>query len=75
MIISLGPAGSHTPIDLISGNGRIVFAVQVKQGGHISKEEKLELIEWARTFIAIPMVSVKEGNRWILKFIGDSVND
>ena len=33
-------AGSHTPIDLIAGNGKVVFAVQVKQGGHISKEEE-----------------------------------
>ena len=57
--MSLGPAGSHTPIDLISGKARIVFAVQVKQGGYISKEEKLELIQWARTFIAIPYGSSK----------------
>jgi Holliday junction resolvase len=65
-------AGSHTPIDIIASNGNHVFAVQVKQGGYISKDDKLELIQWARAFNARAMVAVKEGSRWILKFIGDT---
>jgi len=65
-------AGSHTPIDIIASNGKNVFAVQVKQGGYISREEKLQLSQWARAFNAKPVIAIKEkGSKWILKFMGD----
>ena len=69
-------AGSHTPIDIIASNGKNVFAVQVKQSGYISRQDKLELIQWAKAFNARPMLAVKQnGSRWILRFLGDGNNE
>jgi len=57
--------GSRTPIDLIASDGNSVIAVQVKQGGYISRGERNGLIEWASKFKATPCVALKQRGRWI----------
>ncbi|RLG72883.1 MAG: hypothetical protein DRO23_09820 [Thermoprotei archaeon] len=51
-------AGSHTPIDLICGNGIQVFAVQVKSEEAKHKVDWDTLREWSEKFQAIPMLLV-----------------
>jgi len=60
---------SHTPIDILASNGTEIVAVQVKQGGYISQEEKSSLIEWAGKFKAIPCFARKERGRWVVRRI------
>jgi len=60
---------SLTPIDILASNGNEIVAVQVKQGGYISQEEKKRLIEWAGLFRASPRVARKERGRWVVSKI------
>lgn len=55
--------GSNIP--RLASDGTQVYAIHVKQGGYISKQERLELIEWAKAFNAKPVVAVKR-KRWML---------
>ena len=62
----LRSAGSHTPIDLLAGNGKDRLAVQVKYGGSLSAEAKKELLKLAKTFDATPILTRRKKGRWIL---------
>jgi len=70
-------AGSHTPIDLLAGNGIQVFAVQVKYDTEPTKAELEALREWAEKFQAIPILMQKQkGGRWkIIAIDGDDIFD
>lgn len=61
---------SLTPIDLLASDGKQVVAVQVKQGGYISRGERNNLVEWAGKFKAAPLVARKHSGRWELNMIG-----
>ena len=60
---------SLTPIDILASNGNEIVAVQVKQGGYISREERDGLIEWAGKFKASAHVARKERGRWVVRRI------
>jgi len=47
--------GSHSPIDLICGNGKEVYAVQVKGGLTLPYISWVELENFAKMFNAIPL--------------------
>jgi len=73
----LRSAGSHSPIDLLAGNGMQVFAVQVKDG-YLPSESELNMLRvWAEKFQATPVVMVKQkGGRWkIISVDGDEIFD
>ena len=57
---------SLTPIDILASNGNEILAVQVKQGGYISQEERNGLVEWAGKFKADPFFARKAKGRWVL---------
>ena len=65
-------AGSHSPIDLLCGNGVEMFAVQVKMESdeHTVKWDVLR--EWAQSFQATPTLLVYcRGGRWKVYFDGE----
>jgi len=53
----LRTAGSHTPIDVLAGNGEKVYAVQVKYGVWKRKVDVELLRQWAKMFNAIPCIA------------------
>jgi len=60
-------AGSHTPIDIIAGNGNQVWGIQVKGGKrpYISRKDLEELAEWCNKLKIQPLVAVyRKGKRW-----------
>jgi Holliday junction resolvase len=57
---------SLSPIDLIASNGSEVIAVQVKQGGYLSMEGRLALVDWASKFNAKPFLARKRRGRWVI---------
>ncbi len=57
---------SLTPIDMLASNGNEIVAVQVKQGGYISRGERERLIEWATMFHATPCLAKKLRRRWAI---------
>jgi Holliday junction resolvase len=57
---------SLSPIDLIASNGSEVIAVQVKQGGYLSTEGRLALVDWADKFHAKPFLARKRRGRWVI---------
>jgi len=62
-------AGSHSPADLIAGNGNLVYAIQVKASKKkLSKDEQNELIEFAKKIRAVPVL-IKKGKKWDWKVI------
>jgi Holliday junction resolvase len=64
-------AGSHTPIDLLCGNGREVYAVQIKTLNTFRGFNWNTLRQWAEKFQAIPTVLVhKKGDIWSIYFDG-----
>ena len=60
---------SLTPIDILASDGNEIVAVQVKQGGYLSQEEKNGLIEWAGKFKASPCFARKKRGRWAVSRI------
>ncbi len=58
-------AASHTPIDLLAAKDGVRLAVQVKVKGGFTKEERSELIRWAKQFDAKPMLATKKRGRWV----------
>lgn len=68
-------AGSHGSIDIIAGNGREVFAIQVKIGARKRNFYPRQLIEDAKEFNAIPIYAHKEDRKgWNFdKIISDTV--
>jgi len=63
-------AASRTPIDVLASNGSDVLAVQVKQGGHFSLNDRLELVEWADSFGARPCLARKRRGQWVIESMG-----
>jgi Holliday junction resolvase len=64
-------AGSHTPIDLLCGNGVNVYAAQIKSESSYQKLDWNVLRQWAEAFQAIPTVLVhKKGGIWSIYFDG-----
>jgi Holliday junction resolvase len=62
-------AGSHSPADLIAGNGDFVYAIQVKASKKkLSKNEQDELIEFAKKIRAIPVL-LNKGKKWDWKVV------
>ncbi len=57
--VSIRSAGSHTPVDVIAGNGEKVYAIQVKTGKRRVRIDEEELKEFARMFKAIPVIARK----------------
>jgi len=51
---------------MLASNGNEIVAVQVKQGGYISQEERNNLVEWAAQFNAVPFVARKKRRRWAI---------
>jgi len=69
-MVCVRSAGSHTPCDLICGNGLEVWVVQVKYGENprISKGEVQKLIDYAYMFMAKPIVALrKKRGKWEFK--------
>jgi len=65
---SIRSSGSHTPIDILCGNGSMVYAVQVKYGTRKRKVNKEELREWAKRFMAKPVIaSRKPHGEWVIE--------
>jgi Holliday junction resolvase len=65
-------AGSHTPIDLVCGNGMNVYAVQVKSESDADTVNWYTLRQWAEYFQAIPTLLVYcTGGRWKVYFDGE----
>jgi len=60
-------AASHTPIDLLAAKDGVRLAVQVKVKSRFTKEEKSELMKWAKHFEAKPILATKNRGRWVLK--------
>ena len=58
-------AASHTPIDLLAAKDGVRLAVQVKVKRGFTKEERSELIRWAKQFDAKPMLATKKRGRWV----------
>jgi len=52
-------AGSHSPVDLLSGNGRVLWAIQVKKGPKslLDKKGAEELIVAAAKLRAFPVLA------------------
>ncbi|MFN3621476.1 MAG: hypothetical protein ACK4TI_01155, partial [Nitrososphaerales archaeon] len=50
-------AASHTPIDLLAAKKGERLAVQVKVRGTLMKEERGELLKWAKEFGAKPILA------------------
>jgi Holliday junction resolvase len=62
-------AGSHTPVDLICGNGIDVYAVQVKFESVEKRVDWNKLREYAEALQAIPTLLVYcTGGRWKIYF-------
>lgn len=62
-------AGSHTPIDLLCGNGQEVYAVQIKSESTYRSFDWNTLRQCAENFQAIPTVLVhKKGGIWSVWF-------
>jgi Holliday junction resolvase len=65
-------AGSHSPADLIAGNGDLVYAIQVKASKKkLSKNEQDELIEFAKKIRAVPVL-LNKGKKWDWKVVDDA---
>ena len=68
--VSVRSAGSHSPIDILAGNGKQVFAIQVKAGKRKVKVDKETLTKWAKMFNAIPMIASKQPRKdWNMEVI------
>lgn len=62
-------AGSHTPVDLLCGNGIDVFAVQVKMESDEKQVDWNKLRFYAQQFQALPTLLVYcRGGRWKVYF-------
>lgn len=62
-------AGSHSPADLMAGNGLEVYAVQVKAESQAGKVNWNRLREFAEAFQATPTLLVYcTGGRWKIYF-------
>lgn len=67
-------AGSHTPVDIIAGNGVEVYAVQVKTTSTLGTVNWDELRQWAEAFQATPMVLEKAiGGKWKVYIDGERI--
>lgn len=65
-------AGSHSPADLMCGNGIEVFAVQVKSEGGAKSVDWNKLRRFAEQFQAMPTVlEYCTGGRWKVYFDGE----
>lgn len=53
-------AASHTPIDLLAARDGLRLAVQAKLKGVFTKEEKEQLLRWAKHFDAKPILATKK---------------
>jgi len=61
--ICIRSAGSHSPIDLICGNGKEIYAVQVKAGKTLPYVDWENLERYAKYFNAKPLVLYKPDYR------------
>jgi Holliday junction resolvase len=67
-------AGSHSPVDLLCGNGIDVFAVQVKAESSQDSVNWQKLRVVAQYFQAIPTLLVyHRGGRWTIYLDGERV--
>ncbi|MBA7491261.1 hypothetical protein ES702_01806 [subsurface metagenome] len=57
--VCIRSSGSHTPIDVICGNGSEVYAIQVKTGKRRVRVDEEKLEEYARMLKAIPVIARK----------------
>jgi len=62
---------SLTPVDILASNGNEIVAVQVKQGGYISRGERNRLMDWASKFKATPCIALKRRGHWIISVTCD----
>ena len=68
-------AGSHSPADLICGNGIHVYLVQVKTESTQGTINWNTLREWSEMFQAIPMLLVYcRGGRWKIYVDGEQIH-
>lgn len=67
---SVRSAGSHSPVDVICGNGEKVYAVQIKYGRTKQKVDYEELITWAESFKAIPCIATRKPyGQWKIEYL------
>jgi len=59
--------GSHGTADLICGNGKCVYVVQVKSGTHLPYISWAELEDYAKLFLGKPLLLFKPDYRRILE--------
>ena len=52
-------AGSHTPVDVICGNGEQVYVIQVKAGRSRHRLDLGQFLDFAKNFRAIPVIAKK----------------
>jgi len=63
-------AGSHTPADILAGNGKTLLAVQVKSGSsRFTDKDAYRLKEWAAAFKAEPVLATNSSGKWLLKWL------
>jgi Holliday junction resolvase len=63
-------AASHTPMDLLAARHGVRLAVQVKVKSRFTRDEREELLRWAKHFEAKPILATKKGGdgfskRWL----------
>jgi Holliday junction resolvase len=68
----LRSAGSHSPVDLLAVkymgcNSHSVLFVSCKKGQRLSPRERVEIQNLAKSYGAIPVLSVKKHNRWTVE--------
>lgn len=65
--VSVRSGGSHGVADLICGNGKIVYVVQVKGGIHLPYISWIELENFAKMFNGVPLLLYKPDYRRVLE--------
>ncbi len=58
----LRSSASRTGIDLIAGNGKDVYAIQVQESEYVSEEKLFDLKRYAKAFRLKPVFALKRKN-------------
>lgn len=70
--ICIRSAGSHSPVDVIAGDGINVWCIQVKYGEHAKKPDIEGLKRYAILFKAIPVVATRvPRGEWTFDYVKD----
>lgn len=62
-------AGSHTPTDLVAGIDGYSYGIQFRLDGILSADERIELIEWCKSFGWKPMLAKPYGKDIAFEYV------